>query len=174
MKKLLKLLTVIMISCINLIAANNESSQSSATLKTNTSTEILEAINKESSIFKSIEEGKEKTSIEVVGSNSYELEHYQYGKASFYGERWNGRKTANGEIFNTWILTAAHKKLPFGTMVKVTNEENGKSVVVRINDRGPYIKGRVIDLTKAAFALISDIDKGVVKVKLDILKDSNS
>lgn len=84
--------------------------------------------------------------------------------------RWNGRRTANGEIFDTSQLTAAHKTLPFGTLVKVTNVKNGKSIVVRINDRGPYINGRVIDLTKAAFAKIEDIDKGVTKVKLEKVK----
>ena len=99
-----------------------------------------------------------------------ELEFFQSGKASFYGAKWNGRKTANGEIFNTSNLTAAHKTLPFGTKVKVTNQSNGKSVVVRINDRGPYVKGRVIDLSTAAFSSIEDIGKGVTSVKIEIIK----
>ncbi|WP_073507709.1 septal ring lytic transglycosylase RlpA family protein [Streptobacillus notomytis] len=99
-----------------------------------------------------------------------ETEIYQTGIASYYGERWNGRKTANGEIFDTWKVSAAHKKLPFGTKVKVTNISNGKSVKVRINDRGPYIKGRVIDLSKAAFKEIENFEKGITKVKLEIVK----
>jgi len=72
------------------------------------------------------------------------------GIASWYGPGFQGRKTANGERFNTHDLTAAHKSLPFNSMVKVTNLENGKSVIVKINDRGPYIKGRIIDLSHAA------------------------
>ena len=92
------------------------------------------------------------------------------GGASFYGEKWNGRKTANGEIFKTYELTAAHKKLPIGTKVKVVNKTNGKSVVVRINDRGPFVKGRTIDLSKKAFQSIASIKKGVLKdSEIDIL-----
>src|SRR3954464_4206673 len=72
------------------------------------------------------------------------------GVASWSGPGFHGKKTANGERFNTHDLTAAHKTLPFGTQVRVTNEQTGKSVVVRINDRGPYAHGRVIDLSKAA------------------------
>lgn len=92
------------------------------------------------------------------------------GGASFYGEEWNGRRTANGEIFNTYELTAAHKSLPFGTKVKVVNKTTGKSVVVRINDRGPFVKGRTIDLSKKAFQSIASIKKGVLKdSEIDIL-----
>ena len=92
------------------------------------------------------------------------------GGASFYGEKWNGRKTANGEIFNTYELTAAHKSLPFGTKVKVVNKTTGKSVVVRINDRGPFVKGRTLDLSKKAFQSIASINKGVLKdSEIDIL-----
>jgi rare lipoprotein A len=74
----------------------------------------------------------------------------QKGVASWYGPGFHGKKTANGERFNTNDLTAAHKTLAFGTQLRVTNERTGKSVVVRINDRGPYAHGRVIDLSKAA------------------------
>src|SRR4051794_16955062 len=74
----------------------------------------------------------------------------QHGAASWYGPGFHGKRTANGEKFNTHELTAAHKTLPFGTEVRVTNERTGRSVVVRINDRGPYAHGRVIDLSKAA------------------------
>jgi rare lipoprotein A len=73
----------------------------------------------------------------------------QSGQASWYGPGFHGRRTANGERFNTNDLTAAHRTLPFGTKVKVTNTKTGQSVVVRINDRGPYAHGRVIDLSKA-------------------------
>jgi rare lipoprotein A len=74
----------------------------------------------------------------------------QSGGASWYGPGFHGRRTASGERFNTHALTAAHKSLPFGSRVRVTNERTGRSVVVRINDRGPYAHGRVIDLSKAA------------------------
>lgn len=90
------------------------------------------------------------------------------GAASYYGKRFHGRRTANGERFNMNALTAAHRSLPFGTKVKVTNKQNGKSVVVRINDRGPFIKGRQIDLSRGAAAKIGMLDAGVAKVQLDI------
>lgn len=88
------------------------------------------------------------------------------GMASFYSESYNGKKTANGEIFHSSELTAAHKKLPFGTKVKVTNLSNGKTVKVRINDRGPFVAGRIIDLTRKAAKKIDMINAGVVNVKI--------
>lgn len=91
------------------------------------------------------------------------------GVASFYGKRFDGRATANGERFDMWALTAAHRTLPFGTRVKVTNRKNGRSVVVRINDRGPFIGGRIIDLSRGAAARLGMIDDGIVSVTLDIL-----
>jgi len=74
----------------------------------------------------------------------------QTGQASWYGPGFHGRRTASGEIFNTNALTAAHRTLPFGTRVRVVNEKTGRSVIVRINDRGPFTKGRVIDLARTA------------------------
>jgi rare lipoprotein A len=96
----------------------------------------------------------------------------QYGKASFYGYRddFHGRKTASGEIFDRNALTAAHQKLPFGTMCRVTNLSNGRSVVVRINDRGPFKAGRIIDLSYAAAKEIGSVRSGVVDVKVEVLK----
>ena len=91
------------------------------------------------------------------------------GKASYYAKRFHGRKTANGERFDVNAMTAAHRKLPFGTKVKVTNLENGRSVVVRINDRGPFARGRVIDLSPAAARQIGMIRAGIVKVTVEIL-----
>lgn len=92
------------------------------------------------------------------------------GVASFYGPGFHGKKTASGERFNMYDLTAAHKTIPFNTKVKVTNIENNKSVVVRINDRGPYKKGRIIDLSKSAAEKIGLIQSGTAKVKLTIIK----
>ncbi|MBP5451861.1 MAG: septal ring lytic transglycosylase RlpA family protein, partial [Treponema sp.] len=86
--------------------------------------------------------------------------------ASYDADKFHGRKTSNGEIFNMYALTAAHKTLPFNTKVKVTNLTNGKSVIVRINDRGPFVKGREIDLSKAAASKLDMIKSGTAKVKL--------
>jgi len=88
-------------------------------------------------------------------------------QASYYGD---GSHTANGEKFDPTALTAAHKTLPFNTRVKVTNTKNGKSVVVRINDRGPFVSGRCLDLTTAAFADIASLSSGVITVKYEVLK----
>ncbi len=91
------------------------------------------------------------------------------GLASWYGGKFQGRRTANGEIFDTEQLTAAHRTLPFGTRVKVTSLEDGRSVVVRINDRGPFVEGRVIDLSRAAAARIGIAGRGVGPVRLEVL-----
>ena len=95
-----------------------------------------------------------------------------HGKAVFYGDKWHGRKTASGERFNQHEMTAAHRSLPLGTRVRVTNLSNGKSVVVRINDRGPYgrDRSRIIDLSKAAARRLDFIDSGWARVKLEVLK----
>jgi rare lipoprotein A len=89
------------------------------------------------------------------------------GYASYYADKFEGRTTANGEIFRQSKLTAAHKQISFGTLVKVTNLSNNKSVLVRINDRGPFINGRIIDLSKSAAQQIDMINAGVVKVKIE-------
>lgn len=96
--------------------------------------------------------------------------HYQLdGIASWYGGKFQGRLTANGEIFDTNQLTAAHRELPFGTIVRVTNQSNGKKAVVRINDRGPFVDNRVIDLSRAAADLIDMAGAGLAPVTLEIL-----
>ena len=86
--------------------------------------------------------------------------------ASFYGD---GSRTADGEVFDPNAFTAANKTMPFNTRVRVTNAANGKSVVVRINDRGPFVSGRCLDLTTAAFAAISSLGAGVITVKYEVL-----
>lgn len=92
-------------------------------------------------------------------------------KATYYHKKFNGRSTASGEKFHNSGMTAAHKTLPFGTIVKVTNPNNNKSVKVRINDRGPFVKGREIDLTRKAFMkLTDDKKKGILNVNLKIVK----
>ncbi len=92
------------------------------------------------------------------------------GIASYYGTKYHGRQTANGEIFDMTALTAAHPKLKFGTKVKVTHLANNRSVVVRINDRGPFIKGRVIDLSQAAAEELQMIRAGLADVKIEIVE----
>jgi len=91
------------------------------------------------------------------------------GEASFYAGKYQSRRTASGERYNQDAKTAAHRNLPFGTRVKVTNVKNGKSVVVRINDRGPFIKGRIIDLSKSAFQQIGETERGVISVKIEAI-----
>lgn len=93
--------------------------------------------------------------------------------ASWYGPKFHGKMTANGEIYNQMALTAAHKELPFGTFLKITNLRNGKSAVVRINDRGPFIEGRDLDLSKGTALVLGMIHKGVIQVKVEELKTSD-
>lgn len=104
----------------------------------------------------------------VVSENEAATGWTESGIASWYGPRFQGKRTASGERFNTNELTAAHKTLPFGTRVRVKSQVNGKEVVVRINDRGPFIKGRVIDLSYAAAQAIGLV--GVKKVELERLR----
>ena len=90
--------------------------------------------------------------------------------ASWYGPGFHGRRTASGEIYNQNALTAAHKSLPFGTRVRVTNLNNGRSVIVKVNDDGPHIPGRVIDLSKGAAERIGMLSSGVAPVRLEVLR----
>ena len=99
-----------------------------------------------------------------------EWKDYQKGKASWYGGRFHGGKTANGERYDQNSMTAAHKKLPFGTKVKVTNPSNGRSCIVRINNRGPFTKGRIIDLSAAAAKVLDIQRRGVAPVAIEVQK----
>ena len=92
------------------------------------------------------------------------------GIASWYGVPYDGRRSANGEIFNRKEFTAAHRSLPFDTWVEVTNLENRKSVDVRITDRGPFVKGRIIDLSMAAASQIDMVQAGIVRVKIKVIR----
>jgi rare lipoprotein A len=104
----------------------------------------------------------------AIPTSQSQLQIAQVGQASFYGLE-GGRVTANGERYNPSSLTAAHRSLPFGTNVRVTNVRNGRSVVVRINNRGPFIGGRIIDLSVGAARAIGLTSTGVGNVRLDIL-----
>ncbi|MFQ2154948.1 MULTISPECIES: septal ring lytic transglycosylase RlpA family protein [Aeromonas] len=93
----------------------------------------------------------------------------QTGLASYYADRYHNKRTASGEPYQRHANTAAHMELPFGAMVRVTNLANGKSVVVRVNDRGNFPRGRIIDLSKAAFSAIGNPRAGLIKVKIEAL-----
>jgi len=103
---------------------------------------------------------------QLAGSPGYS----QTGVASWYGGKFHGRRTASGEVYDMYELTAAHRTLPFGTVVRVTHLENRRSVEVRITDRGPFIKGRVIDLSYAAAKRLDMIRDGVARVKLVVVR----
>jgi rare lipoprotein A len=99
-------------------------------------------------------------------------EHQLEGKAAYYSNRFNGRKTASGQRFSNAAMTTAHNTLPFGTRVKVTNTKNNKSVVVRVNDRGPSTPGRVFDLTRAAASKLGYVRSGLADVKAEVVAQS--
>ncbi len=108
----------------------------------------------------------------IAGRWYYPKEDYNYsevGMASWYGEDFNGKKTANGERYNMNTLTAAHRTLPLPSIVRVTNLQNGRSIVLRVNDRGPYVKDRIIDLSKHGAQLLGYMGQGTTKVKVEIM-----
>ena len=111
---------------------------------------------------------------EVAPATEAEAEPFQRGVASWYGLPFHGRKTANGERFDMNALTAAHPSLPFGTRVKVRSLVNGREVIVRINDRGPYAPGRIIDLSHAAAKAIGLVGFGVKRVSLTLAEPDPS
>ena len=94
----------------------------------------------------------------------------QIGIASYYGKKFNKKRTANGEIFNMYKVSAAHKSYPLGTKVRVTNLENGKSIKLVINDRGPFVKGRIIDLSYRAARKLDFVNQGTTKVRINVIR----
>ena len=108
---------------------------------------------------------------EFVASDeaSDEAAAFESGRASYYADKFHGRRTANGERFDNAAMTAAHRTLPMGTMVKVTCDKSGRSVTVRVNDRGPYAHNRVIDLSKAAARELGMLSAGITSVTLEVL-----
>ena len=98
------------------------------------------------------------------------VKRVEKGKACWYGPGYEGRRTASGEVFNPGAFTAAHRNLPFNTIVRVTNLNNGREVKVRINDRGPFKRGRIIDLSEAAARELGMIREGVVPVRIEVLR----
>ncbi len=100
----------------------------------------------------------------------YAAGYVERGIASWYGEDFHGKPTSSGEIYNMYDLTAAHKLMPLGTVAKITNLDNDRSVVVKINDRGPFIDGRIIDLSYSAATEIGMMEKGLSRVEIKVLK----
>lgn len=94
----------------------------------------------------------------------------QVGMASYYGAEFHGRPTASGEIFDMNALSCAHRTLPLGTKVRVTNLENGKSVILKVNDRGPFVDGRIIDLSRGAAEKLDMIQSGISIVKIEVIE----
>jgi peptidoglycan lytic transglycosylase len=110
-----------------------------------------------------------KTVKKTQKTSKAELKPYQVGEASWYGKQFHGKTTASGEDFDMFEFTAAHRKLPLGTFVKVTNLKNGKWIIVRINDRGPYVGDRIMDLSYSAARMLNFRD-GVERVRLDLIQ----
>ncbi len=114
-----------------------------------------------------------KTAAETVGTAYPAIrahaQPYQVGTASWYGDYFEGKPTASGEPFNMYDLTAAHPTLPLGTLVRVTNLRNHRAVVVRINDRGPVVPGRIIDVSYSAAKVLKFQSRGIQRVRLDVL-----
>jgi rare lipoprotein A len=126
-------------------------------------------VSNDESKIENVVKGSEISSTQDAVVNASVINYIDKGTmtASWYGPRFHGRKTANGEYFNQMAFTAAHKKLRFGTLLRITNPCNNKSVIVRINDRGPYIKGRELDLSKASAGVLGITETGYQKVKVD-------
>ena len=110
-------------------------------------------------------------SILFLSSISLTAQSEEFGVASFYADAFDGRKTASGEIYDKAKMTAAHKELPFGTMIRVTRLDNKKSVVLRVNDRGPFISGRIVELSKTAAQKVGLIRDGIAEVKVEVVKE---
>lgn len=105
----------------------------------------------------------------IYSFNKYNAEDAKTSFASFYHDKFNGRRTASGDIFSNSKMTAANRTLPFGTMLKVTNLRSGKSVIVEVNDRGPFHASRALDLSKAAFDAIGNTARGTMPVEYEII-----
>ena len=160
-KNVLIAFLALLLAVSGLLSVRNGASHMAAAVVTESPKAPTEKTEKMPEVKKAIIEAPAKTletpALTTIGS----------GEASFYGPGFAGRPTANGERFNPAEMTAAHRTLPFGTKLKVTNERNGRSVVVRINDRGPYAHNRVIDLSKGAAEKIGMISSGTAQVKLE-------
>jgi|ERR1700746_239083 peptidoglycan lytic transglycosylase len=118
-----------------------------------------------------VRQHKPKPATKSTHANVKRARPYQVGTASWYGSYFDGKETASGEPFDMYDLTAAHPTLPLGTMVKVTNLRNGRAVVVRVNDRGPVVEGRIIDLSYEAARVLHLEHQGIQEVRLDLVSE---
>ena len=119
----------------------------------------------------SIKNKKQNSSIIKKGQSKFNKDQTVYeGVASYYGPKFHGNLTANGEVFDMYGITAAHKEIPFNTVARVTNLDNGKSLILRINDRGPYIDGRMLDCSYGAAKKLDFIDSGTANVKVEVIE----
>jgi rare lipoprotein A len=128
---------------------------------------LKDTVNKNKTLFANQESSSDSLFVKTSKLKPFKND----ARASYYADKFNGKKTTSGIRFDNNKYTAAHKKLPFGTRVKVTNPTNGKSVIVEVNDRGPFVKSREIDLSKRAFMEIaSNKSTGVMKVNLELIQ----
>jgi rare lipoprotein A len=141
------LILLVMISLVGFTLVSNEERNAENVVKEAETTSAVDGATVNASVINYIDKG------EMI--------------ASWYGPHFHGRRTANGESYNQLAFTAAHKQFRFGTLLRITNPRNNKSVIVRINDRGPYIRGRELDLSKASANVLGLTEKGVIKVKVD-------
>ncbi len=163
--KVSKILTILVISiiisaCSSSIRFSNSAKASNTDRQTKKSIQNDDIIEKNNNIYKDDQNFKNNPDNLVFR-----------GKASYYSDEFEGRQTANGEIYDADLLTAAHKTIAFGTIIKVTNLKNGKEVIVKINDRGPFKGDRIIDLSRAAAEQLEMIRDGVIDVECEILSE---
>ncbi len=111
-----------------------------------------------------------KTERKSSRQNATGLEKIQYGVSSYYGPKFHGRKTANGEIFDMYKVSAAHRFLPLGTIIRVTNLDNRKTLKIRINDRGPFVNNRILDCSYAAALKLDFVEQGTANIKLVVIE----
>lgn len=158
MKKVTLALMIILLVSLSFTIFNNEELVKTPSL-TNVSDDTIKINNQNdsltSNVFKEDNDNNEKSTLS--------------GRVSWYGGKFHGRLTSSGERYNMNDFTAAHKTLPFGTKVKIINPKNGKEVIVRITDRGPFVPKREFDLSKAAFAELTSLTTGVINVNYEIL-----
>lgn len=120
--------------------------------------------------FRSDKAVKSQKKINKYNKKSTGFEKVQYGISSYYGPKFHGKLTANGEIFDMYKVSAAHRYLPIGTLIKVTNLDNNKTLNMRINDRGPYVNNRILDCSYAAALKLGFVEEGTANIKLEVLE----
>lgn len=116
-------------------------------------------------------------SVAIMGCGSIQTEsetnwvgYTETGIASFYGDKHQFKKTASGELYNHGLKTAAHREIPFGSQLEITNLDTGERVVAKVNDRGPFVKGRIVDLSKSAFNSIGNTSSGLINVQIEVIE----